>query len=164
MNRIKLYLHANLYFLLPMLLMVVFLPILFPLFTAAVHADVLQHAQACSFEAGGGSLNLCENEVWLFGLVLAFVVSTPLAWMVSRVVIWRLRIHWLSPLFGLAFFYGMPLFLGLIHLVLTHGIYGEQRGMINNVLLMLDIVILLGSVLFISVMNFRRFCQQNVSG
>jgi hypothetical protein len=159
MRRLKHYLYANLYFLLPALLVIVLFSPFYWRFTNLVRPSVYRTEPACDFKGGGGSLNICENEVWWRAIVLAFAVSNFLAWLVSQVVIWRLRIDWLSPLYGLAFFYGLLLALLFLNSILS-GVLSDYSQRIEDVWLKLDIVIGLGLALPLSWVNFKRYIQK----
>lgn len=105
MTRFKHYIYANLYLLLPVVLLIILLPVLIPRMTDWVEPEVRRSYSACDY-GRGGSINFCENEIWWRGIVYGAAASTFLAWVVSQLVIWVLHIRWRSPLYGVVFFGG----------------------------------------------------------
>lgn len=161
MEKVQRYLYSNLYLFLPSLLILLALAAFFTFF----EPDNLEHYATrfseCDFTAGGGSLNLCRNRIYVAALLPTVGGSTVLAFLITAGLTRLLKIAWLSPLFGIAAFYGIPALLFGIHGIFTAGIYGEPRGRIT------DTIITFGSITFIifvvvgSYINCQKYTEHN---
>src|SRR5512139_3004352 len=101
MDKVRRYIYSNLYPLLPGVLTLVFLPLLYALFEPHWRGTSASAFSACDFTYGGGSSNLCDNDILFSTFLSALGIATPLAFVVTVSLTRLLRIHWLSPLFGM---------------------------------------------------------------
>jgi positive regulator of sigma E activity len=157
MEKARRYLYSNIYLFLPGVLISVLLPLvqtlLYPLWERSS-----SRFPECNYELAG-SINLCYNRLFFGSLSAAIIVVTILVFLLTLGLIKRLHIEWLSPLFGIALFYSVPLLLFMLSTVLTNGIYGEARGSINNTLITVCIPASLVMAVVTSYLNYRRFSE-----
>jgi hypothetical protein len=160
MDKVRRYLYSNLYLFLPSALILVFVPLLYTLFEHPWIRVSASMFSACDFSSGGGSRNLCDNDILLSTFLSALCLATPLAFLLTAGLNRLLHIHWLSPLFGIALFFGIPLLFLLVQTVFTTGIYGEPRGKINNAILDIGMPVCLILAIVASYVNYRKFSEQ----
>jgi hypothetical protein len=160
MDKVRRYIYSNLYLFLPSVFILVLLPLLYALFEhywIRVSADTFS---ACDFSFGGGSRNICDNNIWFSTSLSALCVAAPFAFLLTAGLNRLLHIHWLSPLLGIALFFGVPLLFLLVHIVFTAGSYGEPRGKINDTILTIGIPVCLVLIAAVSYVNYRKFSEQ----
>jgi hypothetical protein len=160
MDIVRRYLYSNLYLFLPSVLILVLVPLLYTLFEQhwlRVSADAFL---ACDFSYGGGSRNICDNDILFSTFLSAVCTATPLAFLLTAGLNRLLQIHWLSPLLGIALSFSVPLVFLLLYTVFTAGIYGELRGKISNAILTIGIPVCLILVAGVSYINYRKFSEQ----
>ncbi len=160
MDKVKRYLYSNLYLFFPSILILVFVPLLYALFEHHWIRVSAGTFSACDFSYGGGSRNLCDNDILFSTFLLALGIAAPLAFLLTAGLNRLLHMHWLSPLFGITLFFGIPSVFLLVHTVFTAGIYGELRGKINDTILTIGIPICLVLVAAVSYVNYRKFSEQ----
>ena len=159
-DKARRYLYSNLYLFLPGVLLLVLLPLLyafFELYWRSVSTDVFS---VCDSSYGGGSRNLCENNIWFSTLLSALCVATALALLLVTGLTRLLHIDWLSPLYGIGLFYGIPFLFYVVHLILTAGIYGTDRGKINDAIIIIGIIVFVVFVAVVSYINYRGFSER----
>jgi hypothetical protein len=160
MDKVRRYIYSNLYLFLPSVFILVLLPLLYALFEhhwIRVSADTFP---ACDYSLGGGSRNICGNNIWFSTFLSALCVATPFAFLLTAGLNRLLHINWLSPLLGIALFFGIPLLFLLVHTVFTAGIYGEPRGKINNAILATGVPVCFVLAAIGSYVNYREFSKQ----
>jgi hypothetical protein len=160
MDKVRRYLYSNLYLFLPSVLILVFVSLLYAIFERHWIRVSAGTFSACDFSYGGGSRNLCDNDILFSTFLSALCVAIPLAFLLTAGLNRLLHIHWLSPLFGIALFFGIPLVFLLMHTVFTAGIYGEPRGKINNAILTIGVPVCLILAAVASYVNYRKFSEQ----
>ena len=160
MDKVKRYLYSNLYLFFPSVLVLVLVPLLYAIFEHHWLRISAGTFSACDFSYGGGSRNLCGNDIFFSTFLSALCVATPLSFLLTAGLNRLLHIHWLSPLFGVALFFGIPLLFLLVHTVFTAGIYGELRGKINDAILTIGIPICLILAAAGSYVNYRKFSER----
>ena len=160
MDIVRRYLYSNLYLLLPSVLILVLVPLLYNLFEQYWIRVSAGAFSACDFSYGGGSRNLCDNDILFSTFLSALCTATPLAFLLTAGLNRLLQIHWLSPLFGIALFFSIPLVFFLVQIVFTAGTYGEPRGKINDTLITVGIPVCLVLVSAASYVNYRKFSEQ----
>lgn len=160
MDNVRRYIYSNLSLFLPALLMLVFVPLLYNLFEPYWIRISANTFSACDFTAGGGSRNICDNDIWLSTSLTALCMAAPLAFLLTAALNRLLQIHWLSPVSGLALFFAIPLSFLLVYTIFTAGIYGEMRGQITNAILTIGIPICFLLVAVVSYVNYRKFSDQ----
>jgi hypothetical protein len=160
MDNIRRYLYSNLYLFLPGMLILVLVPLLYALFEHHWIRVSAGTFSACDFSSGGGSRNLCDNDILFSTFLSALCVATPLAFLLTAGLNRLLQIHWLSPLLGIILFFGIPLVFFLAHIVFTAGIYGEPRGKINNAVLTVGIPVCLVLFAAASYVNYQKFSER----
>jgi hypothetical protein len=141
-------------------LILVFIPLLYALFDDHWIRASASTFSACDFSYGGGSRNLCDSDILFSTFLSALCLSTPLAFLLTAGLNRLWHIHWLSPLFGIALFFGIPFVFILVQTIFTANIYGELRGKINDTLITIGIptFLVLGAVA--SYINYRKFSEQ----
>jgi hypothetical protein len=160
MDIVRRYLYSNLYIFLPSVLILVLVPLLYIVFEQHWIRVSTDTFSACDFSSGGGSQNLCDNDILFSTFLSALCTATPLAFLLTAGLNRLLQIHWLSPLLGIALFFSVPLVFLLLYTVFTAGIYGELRGKINNGILTIGIPVCLILVAAVSYVNYRKFSEQ----
>jgi hypothetical protein len=138
----------------------VFLPLLYALFENHWIRVSGSTFLACDFSYGGGSRNICDNDILFSTFLSALGIATLLAFLLTAGLNRLLHIHWLSPLFGIALFFVIPFVFILAHTVFTAGIYGELRGKINDIIITIGIPVCLLLVAAASYVNYRKFSEQ----
>lgn len=142
----KTFLHANLFIILPPIIIIVFTTIITVLLGDIIHFLTNQES-TCD---GSSSFNICEVGIIL---ILASIGS----FFLSRYILKASHIKSKSPIYGIGLFYGIPIILLFIHWNLTDGIYGNARGTINDWIIFISIpVIIVGFILF-CYKNYKAF-------
>jgi hypothetical protein len=157
LGRARRYLYSNLYLFLPSVLILVLLPLLYAFFEPCWRTVSTDVFAACDSSYGGGSRNLCENNIWFSALLSALGVATALALPLVTGLIRLLHIDWLSPLYGIGLFYGIPFLFYVVHLILTAGTYGTERGKINDGIITIGIPVLVVLAVVLSYINYRGY-------
>jgi hypothetical protein len=160
MDKVRRYIQSNLYLFLPAVFILIMLPLLYAPFERhwiRVSADIFP---ACDYSLGGGSRNLCGNDIWFSTLLSALCAAAPLAFLLTAGLSRLLHINWVSPLLGIALFFGVPLLFLLMHAVFTTGIYGEARGKITGTIIAIGIPACLILATAASYINYREFSEQ----
>jgi hypothetical protein len=109
--RLTLYLSANLHLFLPIAFMFFFVSLL-PILMRWASFFVLATSSSCDYSKGGGSINLCGNDVLTTncGLVFFGLAGVSfLTWHWCKSLLSQRDILWRSPLWGVIWFYVLPL-------------------------------------------------------
>lgn len=88
----------------------------------------------CDFNAGGGSINLCSNDTFLWSVFISILLSTAISVILTQLIMKFLQINWLHSIIGIIIFYGGSTIILFLHAFFTHGIYGNDLGELNKIL------------------------------
>lgn len=157
MDKVKRFIYANIHLFLPGILIGILTPPLRSSFQPFFEKNAAEMFSNCDYSMGGGSLNLCSNNIYFSALVCAVLIATVSATFLTWGAAKLLQIDWYSPLYGLAFFYGVPVILFIFSAMFTNGIYGEGRGWINDVILVLGILFSIISAGLLSYSSYRKY-------
>lgn len=160
MEKVKHYIYSNLYLFLPGLLILLALVAFFTFFEPGDLGRYATRFSECNFNAGGGSINLCTNKIYVSALLPTVIGATVLAYLITAGLTRLLKIDWLSPLIGIAAFYGIPTLLFLIYAALTAGIYGNSRGRIVDTIIAIGSIACLAFVIIVSYINYRKYTER----
>lgn len=145
-GKLKTFGQANLFMILP--------PIVIILVSIVLSPAIRLFTQNTTCDRGGSSLNVCEYTITL---ILATIISFTL----TRFILKHFHVRWKSPLYGIALFYAIPIILLIIHLILTNGIYGNERGAINNSIIFISIPVIIVSIILLCYRNYQQYLKVN---
>ena len=142
----KTFLHANLFIILPPIIIIIFTIIITVLFGDII--DFLTNQDStCD---GSSSFNICE-----IGIIL--ILASIGSFFLSRYILKASHIKSKSPIYGIGLFYGIPIILLFIHWNLTNGIYGNARGTITDWIIFISIPAIVIGLLFLSLKNYHNY-------
>ncbi len=162
MEKVKRYITSNLYLFLPGLLILLALTVFFTFFEPHDLGRYATRFSECNFNAGGGSINLCYNRVYVAALLPTVIGATVLAYLITAGLTRLLKIDWLSPLLGIVAFYGIPALIFLFYAALTAGIYGNSRGRIVDRIVTIGSIACLAFVIIVSYINYRKYTERSL--
>jgi len=154
------FLHANLFLILPVLLIILLL--FLSLLLQSPLTDFLKlHNSSCDYRFGGGSVNLCEDGSSFNAFCVMLILATIESFFLSRYILKASHIKSKSPIYGIGLFYGIPMVLLLIHWNVTNGIYGNARGTITDWIIFISIPLIIAGLLFFSIKNYQSYVKKN---
>jgi hypothetical protein len=159
-NLFRDFIIANIYLFLPGPTIFIFGTIFYLGLYPFIEKMVYVSSNSCDFSAGGGSINLCNNDVWMMTLGVAMLLASIVAFVIIQQINEKISDSFKNALWGILLFYIIPLFWFIIHLIYTAGIYGNERGKINDHIAFVAIpstIIVFLILGYINVVLFRKY-------
>jgi hypothetical protein len=111
---------------------------------------------SCNF-ANGGGYNMCTNDGIYLTWVLSSVLSCLIAIFLTKAAYKQFNTKWKTPFNGLVLIFGVIFFWGIIGQIATIGIWGDERGRINNTIIAIASIVTPIVLILISYINFHKY-------